>query len=126
MDTASAPFYVPPASLFESGFTHVQDTFIAVKNFLSPVVVFLAHRVKELWIISEPYVQAFGIFLSTKLGIGIACISIAILPISLSRTITNKVVATITLIGGIAIALTGFYFLGSVGVLPAFQSLPMI
>jgi hypothetical protein len=107
--------------MFESGFTHVCDTFFAVKNVVTPAAIFLAQRVKDLWIITEPYVQALGIFLSTKLGIGVACISLAILPISLSRTIPNKIIATITLIGGIAIALVGFYFLGSVGVLPSLQ-----
>ncbi len=122
MVTATIQTYLPP-SIFDSGFSNIRNSYIATKKLLAPAVHFLALRITTLWQLSKPYVHATAMLLATPLGRGVALLSIATLPIALSQMLQakSKLLAAICLVAGVAIAITGLYYLGAVGIVPAIR-----
>lgn len=112
---------VPPStpSFFCSALEHIQAPFIAVRDFATPAVKFLAARVQNIWDFIQPYLATAGQFLTSKLGVSLELLGLSIIPLKLAGTVENKILSVALLAAGILIAGAGGFFLCSSGILPS-------
>ena len=107
-------------SFIDTAVQFIERPFIAVRDFVTPSLQFLANRIQNIWSFLQPYFASAAQFLTSKLGISIELLGLSILPLQLSRSVEDKLMSTALLTLGIFMAAAGGFFLCSSGVLPSF------
>jgi hypothetical protein len=107
-------------SFIDTAVQLIERPFIAVRDFVTPPLQFLANKIQNIWSFLQPYFASAAKFMTSKLGISIELLALSILPLQLSRSVDDKLISTALLTLGVFMAAAGGFFLCSSGVLPSF------
>ena len=107
-------------SFFSSTLEYIETPLIAVRDFVTPPLKFVAERIQNIWNFFEPYLASAGKFLTSKLGISLELLCLSIIPLQLSRTVDNKILSIALLAAGVLIAGAGGFILCSSGAISSF------
>lgn len=88
-----------------------------------PKLMELVAKTRALWIQMLPYVKASIIFCLSPIGISIAIIGLATIPLRISRSCSSTMARISWLALGIITAGVGAYMLSTTGVIPAFTAI---